>query len=95
MLVKNHPVSVLLLEYKSIPRHPNIALPVRISYIEVVVTRFDPNVREDLDGVIVIEKDDITPFHKRDEIDTNCFSAIERLLAAARRKQPSIPIVKL
>ena len=36
-------VAVLLLEYKCIPRHPNIRLAVRIS-IEVVVPGFDPNV---------------------------------------------------
>ena len=83
MLVKNYPVPVLLLEYKSVPRHPNVGPTVRTGDIEVVVACFDPNVREYLDGIIVIEGDRITPLHKRDKVGTNCVSAIKRLLVAS------------
>jgi hypothetical protein len=94
MLVKNHPVSVLLFEDERIARHPNIRLTVGKD-IEVIVSRLDRNVREDPDGIIVIEGDGITPFHKWDKVNVNRFSSIERLLVPSCRKQPSVLIVKL
>jgi hypothetical protein len=48
----------------------------------MVVTRLDSRVREDLDGVVVIEGDGVAVHKKRDEVAVNCFSPINRLLAA-------------
>jgi hypothetical protein len=94
MLVKNDPISVRLFEDECIARDPDIRL-THGKNIEVIVPRLDSNVREDLDGVIVIEGDGITPLHKWDEVDVNCFSPIERLLIPSRRKQSSVLIIKL
>jgi hypothetical protein len=65
-------------KYTATPKYPAVHIG-----IEVAVARFDPDVPNDLDGVVAIEGDGFTPFHTRNEIDTNCFSPVERLLAAS------------
>ena len=86
MLVKNDPIPVLLFEDECIARHPNIRLTVGKN-IEVIVPRLDRDVRENINGVIVIEGHGITPLHKWDEVDVNRLSAIERILVSSGRKQ--------
>jgi hypothetical protein len=87
MLMENHPVSVFLLEDERIPRDPNVGFSVRIG-MEVVVPRFNRDVRKYLHSIIVIEGDRVTSFHEWNKVDANCFSPVERLLVASSRKQP-------
>src|SRR5271169_5956016 len=63
--------------------------------IEVVVTRLDSRVREDLDGIIVIEDDSVSTLKKRNEVVVNYLSPVKRLLATPSRKQPGVLVVKL
>jgi hypothetical protein len=80
--VEDPPASVLLFKYKRVPCHPNIGLPIRED-VEVIVSCFDGYIVKYLHRVVMIEGDHIASLREGDEVDANCFSAVEWFLIPA------------